>query len=731
MKCAVGPLRALPARPAVHLQGRPGAAPRRRRAAACGWRSCERAAQPRACGSSPPATAASCRSSTARTSCCRWPASSTSPTSSRPAPSDGRGPLRPLDRRGLDHDRARRRAHPRDPRALAPADRDRRVRDGRRDPGAAQLRRRRGLRLASSTPARSTSPRSATRRRSSDHVARRLRAPRLPARQGPAAGGHQRLPQRAPAGRSPPTASASSASARGNVCVMVAHGTPCLGPVTHAGCGALCPSYHRGCYGCFGPMEAPNAASLGRLAARITAERDVARRSARSTRARRRSGEASARWLTRDPHTRRWRASRARARCTCACATAASRTCSSRIYEPPRFFEAFLRGRRFTEVPDITARICGICPVAYQMSSIAAMEDVCGVEVPEPIRALRRLLYCGEWIESHGLHVFFLHAPGLPRLRERVRRWPATTRAVVESALALKKAGNDAHAGRRRARDPPGQRARRRLLPRAHARRARRGRAAARGAHASSRATRSGWTASLPLPELRGGLTSFVALRAPGRATRSRAGAWSPRAGSTSRPPSTSEHFVEEHVEHSTALHSRLRRRRRPTSSARWPATRSTATGSRRWPARPPPRPGSSPCAATRSAASSCAPWRSSTRSTRRCGCIDALRAARTRPASRSRPAPGVGYGWTEAPRGLLWHRYEIDERGHDPRRADRAPDLAEPGAGSSRPCTASSSATCELDDDELRLRCEQAIRSYDPCISCATHFLRLEVDRG
>ena len=60
-----------------------------------------------------------------------------------------------------------------------------------------------------------------------------------------------------------------------------------------------------------------------------------------------------------------------------------------RIYEPPRFFEAFLRGRRFTEVPDITARICGICPVAYQTSSIAAMEDVCGAQVSPAIQALR------------------------------------------------------------------------------------------------------------------------------------------------------------------------------------------------------------------------------------------------------------------------------------------------------------------------------------------------------
>jgi coenzyme F420-reducing hydrogenase alpha subunit len=82
-----------------------------------------------------------------------------------------------------------------------------------------------------------------------------------------------------------------------------------------------------------------------------------------------------------------------------------------RIYEPPRFFEAFLRGRHFTEAPDITARICGICPVAYQTSSVNAMEDACGVDVGDRIRALRRLLYCGEWIESHALHVFMLHAP--------------------------------------------------------------------------------------------------------------------------------------------------------------------------------------------------------------------------------------------------------------------------------------------------------------------------------
>ncbi len=81
------------------------------------------------------------------------------------------------------------------------------------------------------------------------------------------------------------------------------------------------------------------------------------------------------------------------------------------IYEPPRFFEAFLRGRAYTEPPDITARICGICPVAYQMSACLAIEEACGVTVDGPVADLRRLLYCGEWIESHGLHIYLLHAP--------------------------------------------------------------------------------------------------------------------------------------------------------------------------------------------------------------------------------------------------------------------------------------------------------------------------------
>ena len=113
-----------------------------------------------------------------------------------------------------------------------------------------------------------------------------------------------------------------------------------------------------------------------------------------------------------------------------------------RIFEPPRFFEAFLRGRAFTEAPDITARICGICPVAYQMSTVHAMENALDIAVTGPLRDLRRLLYCGEWIESHALHIYMLHAPdflGYDGVIDMARDHGD----AVRRGLALKKVGNE------------------------------------------------------------------------------------------------------------------------------------------------------------------------------------------------------------------------------------------------------------------------------------------------
>ena len=112
------------------------------------------------------------------------------------------------------------------------------------------------------------------------------------------------------------------------------------------------------------------------------------------------------------------------------------------IYEPPRFFESFLRGREIHEVPDITARICGICPVAYQMSSCHALEKALRIHVTPEIRTLRRLLYCAEWIESHALHIHLLHAPDFLGYESGISM-AADHREAVERGLRLKKIGND------------------------------------------------------------------------------------------------------------------------------------------------------------------------------------------------------------------------------------------------------------------------------------------------
>jgi sulfhydrogenase subunit alpha len=395
-----------------------------------------------------------------------------------------------------------------------------------------------------------------------------------------------------------------------------------------------------------------------------------------------------------------------------------------RIYEPPRFFEAFLRGRRFTEVPDITARICGICPVAYQMSSIEAMEDVCGIEVAPQVRALRRLLYCGEWIESHVLHVFMLHAPdflGYGSAFEMARDHGA----IVEQALALKKAGNtimrvvggrEIHPINVRVGGFYRAPSRAELAPVVQE--------LERAREFALQAV--GFTASLPFPDFEEDYV-FVALSDP-EVYALEGGRLASSTGLDLAPSQFDEHVVEEHVEHSTALHSRMRDGTRYLVGplARYALNRDRLSPVAREAA---DAAGLEPVCRN--------PFRSIVvRAVEILYALDeALRLIEAYeppdpPGVEVLPRAGTGHGWTEAPRGMLWHRYAIDDEGTilD---AKIVPPTSQNQGRIEQSLHGFVQQHVELDDDELRLRCEQAVRSYDPCISCATHFLRLEIDRA
>jgi sulfhydrogenase subunit alpha len=394
------------------------------------------------------------------------------------------------------------------------------------------------------------------------------------------------------------------------------------------------------------------------------------------------------------------------------------------IYEPPRFFEAFLRGRAYTDVPDITARICGICPVAYQTSSMAAMEAACGARVPDAIWALRRLMYCGEWVESHALHVFFLHAPDFLGY-ESAFAMARDHRAIVEGALRLKKAGNTlmrAIGGREI--HPVNMR-----VGGVYRAPARAELAAARAELEAARAFAAdavAWTAALPFPDFEEDF-HFVALRHPERYA-IESGRLVSSGGLDLAPDEYEAHFVEQQVPHSTALHSRLRSGQRYLVGplARWALNRDRL----------------SPVALEAADAAGLEPiCRNPFRSivVRAVEILYALDEALRLLAAYEPPDPpavevppraGCGCGWSEAPRGLLWHRYRIDADGTilDAR---IVPPTSQNQARIEQSLRGVVARHLALDDERLRQRCEQAVRSFDPCISCATHFLKLEIDRG
>ncbi|HEX8977013.1 MAG TPA: Ni/Fe hydrogenase subunit alpha [Solirubrobacteraceae bacterium] len=395
-----------------------------------------------------------------------------------------------------------------------------------------------------------------------------------------------------------------------------------------------------------------------------------------------------------------------------------------RIYEPPRFFEALLRGRHFSEAPDITARICGICPIAYQTSAVRAMEDACGVSIDSgPIRDLRRLIYWGEWIESHSLHVYLLHAPdflGYDGFVEMAREHPR----IAESGLQMKKAGNTVMAlvGGREI-HPVNLRvggfyrapARRELgtlvepLQRAR-----------ETALATVR-----WAATLPFPEAVRE-PELVALADPEGYPIDRGRIVSDR-GLDIAPQAFDQHVVEEHVEHSNALHARLRGR---DTYLTGPLARYNLAFDQL-------RPLAREAALDAGLGATCTnPFQSivvrSVELVQACDDALALIAAYEppeRPYVEVEPRDGVGHGATEAPRGLLYHRYEIDAQGKI-RSARIIPPTSQNQLAIEQDLREVVGGHLELPDDQLRHLCEQAIRNHDPCISCATHFLELTVER-
>jgi len=393
------------------------------------------------------------------------------------------------------------------------------------------------------------------------------------------------------------------------------------------------------------------------------------------------------------------------------------------IFEPPRFFEAFLEGRDYSEVPDITARICGICPVAYQMSSVHAMESLLGVRVEGPLRELRRLLYCGEWIESHVLHIYMLHAPDFLGYDDALKM--AKDHAPhVERGLRLKRAGNQLMAflggreihpinvrvgGFYKVFDP------REFKPLIEE---------FKWARDAALETLK-WVAAFEFPDFEQDY-EFVALRHEseypfneGRIASSR--------GLDIAVSEFPLHFEELHVPHSNALHARIRER---GAYFVGPLARTRLNFDRL-----------SPLA--RDAAGEAGfgpecnnPFKSIIARAVEVlyACDEALRIMENyeRPERAALPIavkPGTGHAATEAPRGLLYHRYSIDGQGLIT-------------AASIVPPTSQNQPTIEEDlrrfiplhldlpEAELTGRLEQAIRNYDPCISCATHFLKLDLVR-
>lgn len=395
------------------------------------------------------------------------------------------------------------------------------------------------------------------------------------------------------------------------------------------------------------------------------------------------------------------------------------------IFEPPRFFEAFLRGRHFSEVADITARICGICPVAYQMSAVHALEAAMGVTVTPAIRTLRRLMYCAEWIESHALHIYLLQAPdflGYESAISLAKDHPE----VVKKALRLKKIGNsllEILGGR--AIHPVSV-----TVGGFHRVPKRRELLAIRDdlewALQASKETVE-LVSTFKFPELTPDY-EFVSVSHPEEYPMNESRIVS-SSGLDLHPREFESHFLEEHVERSNALHSvasdsghsyfvgPLARINlnfdKLTTEARQAATSSGVA----WPSKNPFH----------------GIVARGVELVQACGEALAMVNSYQEPAEARvpvQPRAGEGCAATEAPRGVLYHRYQVNGDGLV-ELAKIVPPTAQNYRRMEDDLRLFVPTVADRSDQELAAACEALVRCYDPCISCSVHFLKVQIDRG
>ena len=395
-----------------------------------------------------------------------------------------------------------------------------------------------------------------------------------------------------------------------------------------------------------------------------------------------------------------------------------------RIFEPPRFFEAFLRGRAFSEAPDITARICGICPVAYQMSSVNAMEDALGVTVGGQLRELRRLLYCGEWIESHVLHIYMLHAPDFLGY-ESALDLARDHGDIVKRGLELKKIGNSLMTltGGREVHPINVRVGGFYKVPTKRDMRAM-GEQLKRARDMAIATVR--WVSTFDFPEAKRDY-ELVSMSHPDEYPLADGRIVSNRGLDISVQEYT-DHFEESHVPQSTALHSHIKERGAylvgPLArfALNYDKLSETAKAEAKAVGLTPPV---------------LNPYKSIiVRAVETIYAVDeALRIIDNyempdRPFVPVEPRAGVGHGASEAPRGMLYHRYKLDEAGKI-QFAQIVPPTSQNQPSIEDDLRILVGNNLDLPDDDLRHLAEQTVRNYDPCISCSTHFLDLRIDRG